>query len=128
MIIQTTTRSRKAQDICLEDNTAPGPLEGRRPAAHLTDNVAEIISRLTWAYHVSNKIETRDFNSKVLNGKLQTEMRGICGHCMGGVLYPGVANFKTGRLVMYVMREEHLALRDRKQERKLLHLVLVKAY
>ena len=48
---------------------------------------------------------------KMLNVKLCAAVRGICGQGMGGVIYPGGADSKTGKPVMDVQREKHPALR-----------------
>ena len=60
---------------------------------------------------VSDETDTRDFNSKVLNVKLHTAMRGIYGKFQGGVLFHNDADYKNRPLVLEVPREKHPDLR-----------------
>ena len=53
----------------------------------------------------------RAFKSKVVNGKIRAEVRGIRGQGQRGVLFPGDLHYKTGQPVMDVLRYKHPVMR-----------------
>ena len=58
----------------------------------------------------NKETEARNFNSKVLNCKIQASVRGIREQGQSWVLFPWDTDTKSGRLVMEVLREKHPAI------------------
>ena len=84
-ILQNTPETLRAQEICHNITWRLYLWDPRQHSALVSDTVTERRSWLSRADHVSEEIEVRDLNSKVLNVKLRASVRVIHGQGMGKV-------------------------------------------
>ena len=73
--------------------------------------MVESQSRTARTTRENEETKARTFNSKVANGNIWVEVRGIRGQGQSEVLLPGDIYSKTGRPVMDVPRNKHPAMR-----------------
>jgi hypothetical protein len=116
VILQTKIGVRRAKDIRARLTTRMDLWDQGFHAALVDDTEAEATGRPAPARAPDGETQARNYNARVLSGRLRAAVRNLTRREGGGVLDPDSLDSKTGRPVLEVLHSKHPAMRTPEDE------------